>query len=83
MGSSPNASTSAARPVRNDLERLGLPAGAVERDHQLAAQTLVERMLRHELLELGHELGPSSELEFGLEALLRNREAQLAQPLDH
>ena len=33
----------ASRPEH--LERLGLPAGAVERDHQLAAQALVERML--------------------------------------
>ena len=64
------------------LERLGLPAGAVERDHQLAAQALVERMLAHEPLELGDELGAAAELELGLEALLRDREAQLAQALD-
>ncbi len=70
-------------PGAEHLERLGLPAGAVERDHQLAAQALVERMLRHELLELGHELGAAAELELGLEALLRDRQAQLAQALDH
>ena len=35
-----------------DLERLGLPAGAVEREHQLAAQPLAQRMLRDEGLEL-------------------------------
>ena len=70
----------ASRPER--LERLGLPAGAVERDHQLAAQPLVEWMLGHELLELGDELRAAAELELGFEALLRDRQANLAQPLD-
>jgi hypothetical protein len=39
------------------LERLGLPAGAVEREHQLAAETLPERVLGDERLELAHKLG--------------------------
>ena len=38
-----------------DLERLRLSAGAVEREHQLAAEPLTERMLCDERLELGHE----------------------------
>ena len=82
VGSSPNASTSAARPGAEHLERLRLPPGAVEGDHQLAAQALVERVVDHELLELGHELRAAAELELGLEAPLRDREAQVAQALD-
>ena len=39
-------------------------------------------MLGHELLELGDELGAAAELELGLEALLRDRQPQLAQALD-
>ena len=82
MGSIPNASTRAARPDPERLERLGLAAGAVERDHQLAAQALVERMLAHETFELGHELGAAAELELCIEALLRDGQAELAQALD-
>jgi hypothetical protein len=38
------------------VERLRLAAGPVERQHQLPPQPLLERMRRHEGLELGHEL---------------------------
>ena len=37
-------------------ERLRLPARAVESEHQLGSRTLPERVLRHERLELAHEL---------------------------
>ena len=64
------------------LERLGLAAGAVERDHQLAAQALVQRVFRDELLELWDESGAAPELELRFQALLRDRQAQVAQALD-
>ena len=64
------------------LERLGLSAGAVERQHQLAAQALVQRMLRHDLLELRDEHRAAAELELGVEALLQHRQTQTAQALD-
>jgi hypothetical protein len=36
-----------------ELERVGLPAGAVEREHQQLARPLAQRLLPHEALELG------------------------------
>ena len=40
-----------------DLERLGLAARAVEREHLLAAQPLAQRVLGGQRLELAHERG--------------------------
>ena len=54
-GSIPSSSTSARRAALVDLERLGLPSRAVERQHQLPAQPLAQRMLRDERLELARE----------------------------
>ena len=64
------------------LERLGLPPGAVEREHQLAAQALAQRVLGDERLELGHERRVPAERELGLDPLLERREPQLLEPLD-
>ena len=63
-------------------ERVGLAAGAVEREHQQAAQALAQRVLAHERLELGHGLGVAAEREVGLEPLLERDEAQLLEPAD-
>ena len=41
----------------HDGEGVGLSPGAVEREHQLAEEPLAQRMLAHEPLQLGHELG--------------------------
>ena len=38
------------------LQRVGLPARAVEREHQFAAQALAERIRRHQPLQLRYEL---------------------------
>ena len=70
-------------PRPEPLQGVRLPPGAIQGDHQLAAQSLVERIVEHELLELGHELRAAAELELGPEAPLRDREAQIAQALDH
>ena len=48
-------------------ERLRLAARPVEREHQLAAQPLAQRVLRDERLELGDELGVPTEREVGLD----------------
>ena len=69
-------------PCPEPLEGVRLPPGAIQGDHQLAAQSVVERVVEHELLELGHELRAAAELELGPEASLRDREAQIAQALD-
>jgi hypothetical protein len=70
----------AARAV--DLERLGLAARAVEREHQLAAKPLPQRMLPDERLELADELGVPAERELRLGVLLDEREPELLEPRD-
>ncbi len=57
-------------PDTERLECLSLSAGAVERDHQLAAQAVVQWMLGHKLLELCYELRAVAQLELGFDALL-------------
>ena len=54
------------------LERLGLPAGAIEREHQLRAQPLAQRILGDERLQLADELGVAAGLEVGVDALLEH-----------
>ena len=64
-------------------QRVRLPAGAIQGDHQVPAEAFVERVVEHELLELRHELRAAAELELGPEAPLQDRDAQVAQALDH
>ena len=61
-------------------ERLGLPAGAIERQHQLPEQPLAERMLGDEPFELGRELPVPAERELRLDPLLDGLDAQLLEP---
>ena len=74
--------TSCPRVIAVDLERVGLAARAVEREHLLAAQPLAQRVLRDEPLELAHERGVPPEHEVGVDPLLERREAKLFEPLD-
>ena len=66
-------------PVRG--ERVGLAPAAVERQHQLRAQRLAQRMLPDQRLQLGHQLGMTAEGEVGLDALTQARQAQLLEAL--
>ena len=63
-----------------DLERLGLPAAAIERKHQLAAQPLAERVGGDERLQLADERGVAAERELGVDPLLEGDDAQLVEP---
>ena len=63
------------------LERLGLPSGAVQREHLLPAEALAQRVLGDEGLELGDERRMPAEREVGVDPLLERREAQLLEPL--
>jgi hypothetical protein len=65
-----------------DAERLGLPAAAVEREHQLPAQALPQRMSGDEVLELTRHLRVAAEREVGLEPLLAEVETELLEPRD-
>ena len=61
------------------VEGLRLAAAPVEGQHQLAAETLPQRMLPHEPFELRHELGVESELEVGVDPPLEREQTLLLQ----
>ena len=64
------------------LQRVGLAAAAIQREHQLRVQPLAPRMLARELLELGDQLGVAPGGEVGLHAHLQRRQALLLQARD-
>src|SRR5699024_6249286 len=64
------------------LERVRLAAAAVEREHQLASQTLAQRMLRDARLELGDDRAVASEPEGRLESPLDGLETKLLEVPD-
>ena len=77
-GSIPSSSTSVRRGVR--LQRVRLPARAVEREHDLAAQALAQRVLGDQRLELGHDGVVIAEREVSVDALLERDDAKLFEP---
>ena len=62
------------------LEGIGLPPGAIEREHELTAETFPERVLDGEQLELGDERPDVPERELRVQALLEGDEPQLLEP---
>ena len=64
---------------RVEVERLLLPAAAVERQHRLRLQPLAQRMLADEPLQLGQELRVPPQCQARFEALLDGEHAQLFQ----
>src|SRR4029077_7873774 len=63
-------------------QRVGLPPSAVEREHELTAQPLAQRVLRDESLCLRDERRGPAEREVGVDAVLERSESQLLEPLD-
>src|SRR4029453_7165012 len=63
-----------------DPKRLGLTARPGEGDHELGAESLSQRVLRDQRLELRHQLGMAAKRKLGLDPVLRGRRAQLLQP---
>ena len=63
-------------------ERVGLPAGAIEGQHQLTTKPLAERVLVDEPLKLGDERAMPAERELCLQTIFERPEPQLAQPRD-
>jgi hypothetical protein len=63
------------------IQRVRLPARAVEGEHQLATQPLTERMGGDERLQLGHGLGVPA-LELGVDSLLDCEQPQLFEAGD-
>ncbi len=64
------------------LQGVGLAAGAVQGEHQLAAEPLAQRLLGDQALELADQLGPGAEGQVGLDPLLHADQPQLLQPGD-
>jgi hypothetical protein len=64
------------------VERLRLPAGAVEDEHLLPPQPLAQRMSGDQPLELTHELAVATELDVGVDPLLDRAQVQLREPAD-
>ena len=60
-------------------QRVGLPSGAVEGDHQLSRERLAVGMLCRQLLQLGDELAVASEHQVGLDPIPDRREPELVQ----
>jgi hypothetical protein len=64
------------------LERVGLAARAVEREHALRVQALAQRLLRQQRLELGQHLAVAAGVEILVDRDLERGRAQLVEAPD-
>jgi hypothetical protein len=62
-----------------DVERLRLATRAIQREHQLPACALAQRLARDQVAQRSDRVGIVAQGELGLEPLLLHRHAQLAQ----
>jgi hypothetical protein len=62
------------------LERVRLPAAAIEREHELRAKSFAERVVYDETLQLRNELGCPAECQVCLHALFERLQSQLFEP---
>ena len=62
-------------------QRLRLPAGTVQRQHQLPVQPLPERLPRNEGLQLADQLRVPTKGEIGVNSILESRQPQILKPL--
>jgi len=60
-------------------ERIGLPPGAIQGEHQLPARAFAQRFFFDQRLELADETVVMSELELRVDALLERGEAKLRE----
>ena len=71
-----------AQPVPERMrgaQPLGLPTRAVEREHQLGGESLAQRMIDEECLELTHDLLVMPDAQLGVDARLGRHHAQLVE----
>jgi hypothetical protein len=64
------------------LERVGLPAAAVQRQHPLRVQLLAQRLLCNQRFELADDLAMAAGGEVALDRQLERGEPQLLEPTD-
>src|SRR5206468_858682 len=69
-----------APPLLIDVESLRLAPRAVEREHQLGAKALTERVLADERMKLGDELRVPAQREIRVHPLLDCAQAELFEP---
>jgi hypothetical protein len=81
-GSIPELLDQRPAPALEHVERVRLPAAAVEREHQLAAQAFAKHVLGDERLELRHQLVMAAERQVGVDAILERGQPELLQPGD-
>ena len=79
-GLDPELGDERAARVRVGGERLGLPAAAVEREHQLSAEALAQRLARDLPLQLADHVGVPAEREVGVDPALERHEPLLLEP---
>ena len=61
-------------------ERLGLPAAAIQRQHELAVQPFPQRMLSGQLFQLGGERVVPAKRQVSVDPRLQRGEPELLQP---
>lgn len=64
------------------VERLRLAVGAIEREHQLGAESLPQRVGGDQVLELRKHLAVTAERELRLDVVLDRRSTELFEPPD-
>ena len=79
-GLQPEALRQLAPRITVGTEGLGLAGRAVEREHQLAAQALPERVVADKSLQLTHEPRVAPAGKIGIDPPLERRQAQLLEP---
>ena len=78
-GLQPEFLTEKLTAILEHAERVGLPARAVQRDHQQPAESLTQRIRRDELLQLRDGLLVATEPELDVEPLLDHGETEFGQ----
>ena len=68
--------------VAVDLQRVALPATAIEREHRLATQALAQRIRGDERVELSDELAVATELQERFDPVFRRREPEIVETAD-
>ena len=69
-------------PSLKRVQRVGLPAAAIQRQHQLTAQPLPEHVLGDHRLQLRHQLEMAAARQIGVDPILQRRQPQLLQTRD-
>src|SRR5262249_46348336 len=62
-------------------ERVGLPTGAIEAEHQLTDQPLAKGVLGDEPLEFAHQLRATAQLQLSVDPPLEREQPPLLEPL--